>query len=150
MKVQELMKSEVWTVASGATLHDALHQMWSHDIGALPVVDADRRIVGMITDRDAAMATYLKGRKPADIAVLETMSPDVAACRPDDGLSTAEDLMRTRQIRRLPVTDATGHVVGMITLADLAIQATDGVRKVAASGLVKALGAIAQPRTEGE
>jgi len=149
LQIHEFMTQPVFTVPSGATLHDALQLMWEHDIGALPVVDAGDRVVGMVTDRDVAMATYLHGQKPAALRVSETMSAGVRACRPGDSVASAEETMRTGQIRRLPVIDGDGRLLGMISLADLALHANEAAPASTANGLVRTLGAITKPRTDG-
>jgi CBS domain-containing protein len=146
MKIKDVMTQALWTLPIGDTLNDALKLMWQHDVGALPVVDHNGHVMGMITDRDIAMATYLRGRMPAEIPVSETMSGEIVACHGDDTIADAERLMRDHQIRRLPVTDDTGHVIGMITLGDLARAATSGMWKVVASSLVRTFSSVAEPR----
>jgi CBS-domain-containing membrane protein len=97
--------------------------MWTYDCGSLPVIDTDgaQRIVGMITDRDICMSALFKGRPLNELIVSDAMAKDVKTCRPTDSLSAAERIMRDAQIRRLPVVDNDGALVGMLTLADLAL-----------------------------
>jgi CBS domain-containing protein len=146
MKVQDIMTREVLTVGADATLNEALALMWSLDVGAVPVLDPDRRCVGVVTDRDVAMALYLHGELPAQIPVREVMSRQVYGCSPEDGLGTAEARMREHQIRRLPVVDPAGRLVGILALADLARAASLGVGPLTAGHLTRTLQAITTPR----
>jgi CBS domain-containing protein len=97
--------------------------MWERDVGALPVVDPEGRVAGMITDRDICMAALFGGGALRDRRVGEAMARDVIACRPDDGFATARELMAEHQLHRLPVLDGDGRLLGVITLNDLALEA---------------------------
>jgi IMP dehydrogenase len=139
------MVHDVATVDASATLNDALHQMWMRDLGALPVVDAGQ-VIGMITDRDIAMSTYLQGRVPAQIPVRSAMSRSLWTCGPDDPVHQAEELLREHRIRRLPVLD-TSRLVGMVTFTDLVRASSRGAWKVAAGHLARTLDRITSART---
>jgi CBS domain-containing protein len=119
MTVEELMTREVASCSSSATLNTAARLMWEHDYGCAPVV-ADGRVVGMITDRDICMAAYTQDRPLSTLPVSHAMSKDVYSCSPDDPLAVAERIMRERRVRRLPVIDAKGHLVGILSLNDIA------------------------------
>lgn len=147
MKVGDIMTRAVRRVSVDANLNDALAQMWEGDVGALPVVDDEGVVVGMVTDRDAAMAMFLQGRPPAAVPVRSVMSRPVWAADADDPVAQAEELMRTKQVRRLPVTDALGGLVGMVALSDLARAAATGVWSVAAGHVARSLSAISRPRS---
>jgi CBS domain-containing protein len=97
--------------------------MWEGDCGCVPVVDQDGRVVGMLTDRDVCMAAYTQGKPLTDVRVESAMAKQVHSCRPDDAVATAERTMRERQVRRLPVIDAKGRLVGLLSLNDIAIEA---------------------------
>jgi len=94
--------------------------MWEHDCGCVPVVDSGGHVIGMLTDRDVCMGAYTQGRPLAAIPVITAMSPDVFSCRPEDTVASAERLMWAKQVRRLPVTDDAGRLMGLITLNDIA------------------------------
>jgi CBS domain-containing protein len=102
-------------------LERAAQIMWEHDCGAVPVVDADSHVVGMITDRDVCMASYTQGRPLWQIPVSSACSHTVYSCLLTDSVQSAEKLMRTTQVRRLPVVDAEGKLWGLISLGDLAL-----------------------------
>jgi CBS domain-containing protein len=121
MLVEDLMTRNVASVRSDQSLAVAAQLMWDCDCGALPVVDADAaRVVGMITDRDICMATWSRGLAPGAITVGEVMSKNLAACQPRDAIARAESIMRTKQIRRLPVVDSGRRLLGILSLADIA------------------------------
>jgi CBS domain-containing protein len=94
--------------------------MWERDCGAVPVLDQEGSVVAMLTDRDLCMAAMTQGKALSEIRVSSAMSRSLWACRPDDDLSQAEALMRTRKVRRLPVVDAEGRLLGILSLSDLA------------------------------
>jgi CBS domain-containing protein len=123
--------------------------MWDHDCGCIPIRDGDH-VVGMITDRDICMAAHFKGKPIRDIRIEEAMSRDVAVCRPGDPLETAEAIMMRAQVRRLPVTDASGRLVGILSLNDIARALSAGPSVRSGEGLHQlalTLGAICAQRS---
>lgn len=121
MKVSELMTHNVQSCSLDATAADAARAMWDFDIGCVPVVDAGGTVIGMVTDRDVCMGAYTQGKPPGAIPITEIMSTAVACCHPDDTLASAEQTMRERQVRRLPVVDGANKLVGLLSLNDLAL-----------------------------
>src|SRR5262245_48282079 len=120
MNVSDLFQRDVVTCSARDSLERIGRLMWEHDIGCMPVVDEERRVVGMITDRDVAMAAFLQGAPLRSITTSSVMSREVVSCLEGDDLGDVERAMRQRQIRRLPVVDGEGRLAGMITLGDLA------------------------------
>lgn len=123
MKVQELMTIDVYACNADDALNRAAELMWDHDCGAIPVVDCDRRPIAMITDRDICMASYTQGKALVDMSVSGAMSKGVVVCRSDDSLLAAESMMKEHQLRRLPVVDDDGRLVGILSLNDIAMHA---------------------------
>jgi CBS domain-containing protein len=114
------MTSQVVTVLPDEALATAARLMWDRDLGALPVVEGtDSHPIGMLTDRDICIAAWSKGRLLAELKVSDAMSANVITCSHSDSLATAESLMRASKIRRLPVVDDVGRVIGIVSLADL-------------------------------
>lgn len=101
------------------TVQEAARLMSDIDAGALPV-GHDGVAEGMLTDRDIIIRAVSEGLDPKATTVREIMSPDVMVCREEDEVASVEKTMRTRQIRRMPVLDAEGTVVGVVTLSDIA------------------------------
>jgi CBS domain-containing protein len=93
--------------------------MWDLDIGWLPIV-GDGRVVGILTDPDACMAACTRGKRMDEITVDSVMSLKVWSCRPQDRIQEVLALMRTHRVRRVPVLDGFGHLLGVITLGDIA------------------------------
>jgi CBS domain-containing protein len=125
MRVEEFMTKSPRTCRSDDTLSQAAQIMWEADCGAVPVVssDGEGRVVGIVTDRDVCMAGYTRGRPLQEIRVREAMAKDLRCCKASDTLAEAEASMRSAQVRRLPVVDESGHLVGLLSLADLAREA---------------------------
>ena len=120
MKIKALMISDVKCCSTQDTLNTAAQIMWDNDIGAVPVVDEDGRLRGMLTDRDVCMAAYLRGITLKDAITASVMTQRVFSCTPEDDLSEARKLMREKQLRRIPVVDSNGRVAGIISIADIA------------------------------
>jgi CBS domain-containing protein len=122
--------------------------MWEGDCGSLPVV-REGKIAGMITDRDLCMAAAMKPRPCTEIRVAEAMSAgDVAVVREDGSLEDALALMAERRVRRLPVLNADGDLVGIVSLND-AVRAAEklgGEARVTCDQILAVLKAIAEPR----
>ncbi len=119
MKVSELMTRQVATVRAGDSASTAARLMWDGDCGALPVLDDDGRPRAMVTDRDLSMTAMFQDRPMSAILVSEAMSKSLASCGPDDNVIDAERTMRRNQLRRLPVMDSEGRLVGILALADI-------------------------------
>lgn len=141
MKIAELMSRSVETCTPDDSLNTAAQRMWDHNCGFIPVVGADGRPVGVVTDRDICMAAYTQGKPLSSISVRTAMARTVYTCAPTDSVTAAEKIMATRQVRRLPVVDKEGRVVGVVSLHDIA---TRGGRLNAAR-LGRILAAIAAP-----
>jgi CBS domain-containing protein len=122
MTVEPLMSRDVHRCRPDDTLADAATQMWEHDCGCLPVCagDGEQHVIAMLTDRDICMAALFQGRPLRELKVADAMSRDIRVCEVDDRPEDVELLMREQQIRRVPVTDADGELVGIVSLADLA------------------------------
>jgi|SoiMethySBSTD1v2_1073268.scaffolds.fasta_scaffold08569_10 CBS domain-containing protein len=149
MYVETLMRTDLKTCAPGDTLHRAAQTMWEHDLGFLPVVDAEKRLVGIITDRDICMAAFTQGVGLASANVASAMTRNTLSCPPRASLDDAAALMASRQLRRLPVIDRFGKLVGVLTLADLArhAQATNTLRRTfAGAKLASVLAKVYAPR----
>ncbi len=150
MMVSELMQKRVMTCLPDHELALAAQIMWENDCGCVPVVDEANLVVGMVTDRDICMAAYLNGRSPQEMEVREAMSMQVLSCRPEDWIADAESIMRREQVRRLPVTDRAGRLVGLLSLNDIAMEAErereSRMKKVTLEEVGLTLSAVSHPR----
>jgi len=150
MQVEELMTRDMRACGRYDSLNTAAHIMWEHDCGCVPVVDGEQHVVGMVTDRDVCMAAYTQGQPLAAMAVNAAMAKEVYTCTPEDSVADVEAIMKARQVRRVPVVDAAGRLVGLLSLNDIARRAarerkTRGKRAIAADEIVHTLGAICEP-----
>lgn len=125
MRCEEVMTREVECLKSTDTAADAARRMSELDVGFLPVCRADGAPVGSLTDRDIVLRVVAAGR-PNSTRVDEVMTPDVVACRPDDDVTRAEQLMRINQISRILCIDDSGQIAGVISLADISQYELDG------------------------
>ena len=121
MKVSEVMTTEVESVQLNSTLEEVASIMKVENVGAVPVVDEDDDLVGIITDRDIVVRCVADGKSPADTNVEEVLSHELETIEPDADIEEAARLMADKQIRRLPVCED-GELVGMLSIGDLAVK----------------------------
>jgi CBS domain-containing protein len=117
--VKDLMTAPARTVRSDDTLYLAAEAMWEGDCGGVPVVDGNGKLSGFVTDRDITMCAAIQGRTLHELPVTAAMSFDAASVTADESVGHAHGLLRERQVRRLPVVDEAGAVLGVLSLADL-------------------------------
>ncbi|HXJ34052.1 MAG TPA: CBS domain-containing protein [Candidatus Eisenbacteria bacterium] len=156
MNVEELMTRNVRTCGPEDRLSVAAQIMWERDCRCVPVIESANgaaRVVGMLTDRDVCMAAYTQGRQLADITVRSVMAKEVRACRCTDSIDTAVRMLEENQVHRLPVLDQADHLIGLLSLADIAGEAArehaQGRKDVTDAQIAEALEAITQPRQPG-
>jgi predicted transcriptional regulator len=142
-----LMTSDVRVCSPHDTLEQVARQLWDGDCGALPVLSAAGRLMGMITDRDVCMAAYLRGQPLHACRVQSAMSRQAYSCAPEDSVQRIAAIMSEHRVRRLPVVDGDDRLLGVVTLADLAkhlntLPLDHPMRDL----LVSALAAITDPR----
>jgi CBS domain-containing protein len=148
-EIARLMRTEVHRIGGDATANDAARLMWEKDIGAVPVVDDGGRLIGIVTDRDIAMATYLRGATLRDIPVRSLMTTEVITARASDSVNDVSALMSRRQVRRVPIVDDQNALIGIVSLNDLAAAATgsESNRGITEHEVADALRAICAPRS---
>lgn len=128
MLCQDVMKRNVTHVLDTETVQTAARHMRDHNIGFLPVLDASGKVVGTLTDRDVALRLVADNR-PATLRVAEVMTREVVHCRPEDDIGTAEQHMMRHHKSRIVCLDHAEHLVGVISLSDIA-EREEGVRAV--------------------
>lgn len=129
----------------GDSIRSVAEVMKREDVGAVPVVEGkdNRRLIGMVTDRDLAVKIVAGGGNVDTATVADAMTPNPASVREDEDVSNAVRLMADRQVRRVPVVDAEGRLSGIIAQADVATR----VNKDTQTGQM--VEAISEPRTAG-
>ena len=123
-KIREVMTSNPRTVESGAPLIEAAKLMRDEDVGIVPIVEGDR-LVGTITDRDVAIRVVAEGKDSQSTTVREIASTQLVTIDPEQELEEALRLMAQHQVRRLPVVEEDGRLVGIVAQADVARHGDD-------------------------
>jgi len=123
-RIRDLMTESPRTVGSDVTVVEAARVMRDDDFGLVPVVDGDR-LVGTVTDRDIAIRVVAEERDPSSTTVREIASADLVTIDPEQELGEALRLMAQHQIRRLPVVEEDGRLVGIVAQADVARHGDD-------------------------
>jgi CBS domain-containing protein len=124
MELRDIMTRDVEVVDGNASLKEAATKMKKLDVGLIPVCDGDR-LKGLLTDRDITIRATANGRDPSKTKVNEVMSTDIAYCLEDQEVDEAVILMEARQIRRLPILNQDKQLVGIVSLADIAVHVGD-------------------------
>jgi CBS domain-containing protein len=124
MTCEEVMTKSPRCCLSTDTATRVAKIMKIEDVGAVPVCGTreNRRLVGIVTDRDLAIQVVAEGRDPATTRVQDIMSREPVTCHVDEDLEEAIQRMESSQIRRIPVVDREGMLVGIISQADIAIR----------------------------
>lgn len=150
MKVQEIMTRDVGYCGPKASLADVAKLMWDKDCGVVPVVDAERKVIAMLTDRDICMALATRNRLASELTVGEvTGSTAVHACSPEDDAEDALEMMAREKLRRLPVIFEDGTLAGILSLNDMLLHTKrDGKKgeRISRKRVLSALRAIGEPR----
>jgi CBS-domain-containing membrane protein len=123
MKIADIMTREVRTCELGTSLTQVARLMRAGCCGAIPVIDADGNIAGVVTDRDISMAIVNSSRRPINIEAREIMSPHVHYCAPDDDVRSALQTMKLARVRRLPVIGPGGRLAGIVSMDDVILRA---------------------------
>ncbi|WP_119304881.1 CBS domain-containing protein [Dongia deserti] len=120
MQIKEIMNRDVILASPRETVGEVAQIMAERDIGFMPVGDHDR-IIGMVTDRDIVVRCLAAGKGP-DTKIGEVMTEDVKYCFEDEDVDHVVENMGDNQVRRLPVMDRSKRLVGIVTLADAALE----------------------------
>lgn len=128
MQVDQIMNRNPKVCHPQDSLNEAAQIMWENSCGAVPVVDEQSRPIGFLTDRDICMAAYTQGRLLKELRVEGAMAKKMISCGGEDDLPSAANVMRQNGVRRIPVTDKDGRLVGILTLDDLAHEAARTLR----------------------
>ncbi len=141
MKVKKIMTADAGFCFAEENLSKAVEIMRQRDCGAVPVVDGENKILGMITDRDIAIAVGSGSKTAAKIKVGEVIGKRVFSCLEKDDAEDALKKMRRAKVKRLPVVSENGVLVGIISITDLILKAPKLKKKI-----YSVLKAIAKPR----
>lgn len=123
MRVESIMSTDVACCREDATVLEAADVMRAFDRGAIPVVDGDHRLVGIVTDRDMVVRLAAAESRDWSAPVSTLMTPDPSRCRPDDTVQDALVLMKETHAGRLPVVDDRDRLVGVLSINDAVLGA---------------------------
>ena len=129
MKINDIMTANPSCVTPDATIREAAQVMKRESIGIVPVVQGkgDQTLIGVVTDRDIAIRCVAEG-KDGSCRVREAMSENLATCTPNDDVNDAMQTMSREKVRRIPIVDERGSLVGIVSQADLLRRGRDDSR----------------------
>jgi CBS domain-containing protein len=142
MKVKDVMVKTPVFCSLGTNLGAAVEILWIRDCGILPIVDAERRVLGVVTDRDIAIALGTRNRLPGEIAVADAATRKVHSCKATDDVRRALDIMAEEKVRRLVVVNEQNQLEGVLSMDDVVLHAetqTSGKPDVSADDIVRTL-----------
>ena len=122
--IRDLMTESPRTVTPDSPIQEAARIMRDEDTGVVPITDDDGTLAGVVTDRDIAVRAVAEGRD-ASTPVREVASQDIVTIDPQQDLDEALRLMAQHQVRRLPVVEEDGRLVGIVSQADVARHGDD-------------------------
>lgn len=125
LRCRDIMTSNVTAANPAQSLRAIAALMRDGDLGVLPIVDDQNKLVGVVTDRDIVVRAAAAGLDLTETTVGEIMTGDLHTARADDFVFQAIRLMGDKQIRRVPVTSETGELQGILSLADIALEMED-------------------------
>lgn len=135
------MTADVGFCFTEENLAKAVEIMWQRDCGAVPVIDGEMKVIGIITDRDIAVAAGSRNQKLPEIKIGEVMGNKVFTCSETDDAKDVLKKMRRAKVKRLPVVSEKGALIGIISITDLILKAPKLKKKS-----FSALKAIVKPR----
>lgn len=119
MKVKDVMKTDVAFCSAEDSLMKAAEIMLRRDCGIVPIVDADKKLIGMLTDRDLTLAVVARNRKASDVKTKEIIKGKAIFCAPGDNFEDALRKMRKHQIKRLAAIGENGELAGILSITDI-------------------------------
>ena len=123
-KVRDVMTERPRAVTSDTPVTQVAELMESEDVGSIPVLEGEQ-LTAIVTDRDIVVRALAKGKDPRGMPVREVFTTEIITVGPDEDLSDALQIMAANQVRRLPVVDEENRLVGVVSQADLAMEAKE-------------------------
>ncbi|HEX4947529.1 MAG TPA: CBS domain-containing protein [Blastocatellia bacterium] len=144
---RDVMTRNVMVVHPWDSVERAAQLMGKCDCGSLPVVNENRRLLGMVTDRDITVRVVGRGRDPRRTQVEDCMSVNAVACHENDSIEDCMEQMSRHQVRRLPIVDDRERVIGIVSQGDLAWHAGTHKGRGERRAFADAVCAISEPTT---
>ncbi len=149
MKIKDRMVKSVSVCRPEDNLAEVTAMMWEGRCGALPVLDAEEGVISMITDRDVCIALGTRNLRASDVHVKDVAPPRVFVCLDSDDISYALKTMVSQNVRRLPVINNEGKLVGIISIDDFLLHSEPGKAGVLSLEVLEALKTIIENRQRG-
>jgi CBS domain-containing protein len=143
MKVRDVMVKDVKFCSPETNLGAVAETLWKEGVGSLPVVE-DGRVLGVITDRDIAIALGTRNIRAGDTLVREVALPKLFYCAPEDDIHVALQTMRAQRVRRLPVMDIKGALQGILCLDDIILFAEEAPAELTYADVVETLQGVCE------
>ena len=143
MKVRDIMTQTAVCCGRETNVGAAVEMLWVHNYGMLPVVDGNKKLIGIVTDRDICIALGTRNQLPGNLTIGEVASAPVFTCKPDDEIHEALGVMAGRQVHRLPVIDDHGVPQGVLSMDDILLHADqnkwEGCCELASEEIIRGL-----------
>ena len=146
MKVKDAMAKKPVFCGPEANLGVAVEALWNNNCGILPIVNAQRQVMGVITDRDIAIALGTRNRLPAEITVVDAATRKVHSCKPTDDIHTALDTMAENKVRRLVVINEQNQLEGVLSMDDVVLYAETATSNLSSDDVLRTLKALYSPQ----
>lgn len=147
MKVKDLMIRDAKCCAPDTNIATVAELLWTSNCGAVPVVDAEKKLIGMVTDRDICIALGTQNCKASERIAGDVVTAPAFCCGPNDTFQEVMHLMRQRQVRRVPVVED-GKLIGIVSLHDLVLRANK-LGPITYDDVVSTMKAICEHRAAG-
>jgi len=152
MKVREIMTKSPAYCGPDTNLAAAVEILWNKNCGILPIVDSGEKLLGVVTDRDMCVALGTRNRLPSEITVQDVTTGKIVSCKADDDLRRALAAMAEAKVRRLPVIDTAGKLLGILSMDDVVLRTQTGDVKrdaeVSAEDVVNTLKSVYTPQPQ--
>jgi len=122
---KDLMTADPQCCTAETPLNEVAKLMVECDCGEIPVIDSDKKLIGVVTDRDIVCRIVAKGQNPSAMTAQDAMTQPVISVTEDTSLKDVLSAMEEHQVRRLPVVDASGYCCGIVSQADVALAGKD-------------------------
>jgi CBS domain-containing protein len=123
-KVRDVMTTRPRAVTSDTPVTQVAELMEAEDVGSIPVLEGEQ-LTAIVTDRDIVVRAVARGKDPRGMPVREVFTTEIVTVGPDQDLSDALRIMASNQVRRLPVVDEENRLVGVVSQADVALEAKE-------------------------
>ena len=140
MLVKDIMRNNVETCRLDDNLESVALRMWNHDCGVIPVVNEEGEPIGMITDRDITMGCSINHKPQWELCASDVLNHrPLFSCDSEEEIDSLLEIMKQHQVRRVPVTDSHGKLLGIISLGDVVTLAKKSPRSANAIGYNKVM-----------